>query len=42
MQCVRASQDKLYINEPGTSLIIKEYQNGEIEPYNKKLEELCQ
>ena len=42
LHCVNSSLDNLYTNEANTSLVIKEYENGEIEPYKKKLEELCQ
>ena len=40
--CVDESIDYLYINEPGTSLIINKYENGELDRYKNKLEELCE
>ena len=42
LSCVDCSLDNLYVNEPGTSLIINKYEKGELEKYKNKLSELCQ
>lgn len=42
MASVELSKDNLYQNEDGTSMIIKRYEHGELDPFKDKLEKLCQ